>query len=630
MASFVDLPDDIIIEVITHLETARDVSRLTRTCHRFHLLGRTGGGWRAFVRTRFPLLSFGDGGSTVKWDALARTLADGEAAWERRSFQPVALLASERKDNFFTGSPTFAHPYSPAVDAALTFGGAYEVLAWGAGEAVVGRFRPVGGRGGKGDAWFRFEGERAGFKPVTGDITALRIVEPAGKLGMLVGRASGDLQLVSAASGTAGQVVAKYALPSPPEGSKAASWGSVGYIDVLEGHRTLVAGNRSTVCAFPTSADDGSSTIQPLGSHSFLDPTGRPRFIHAARSLGGGDAIACALGWDSRPLRWLTVTPTGFVPRTVPGDPLLDIPLAAKAKTTIRALECVGSSFGPSRAGADMLLTSWDDGTVRLFDPRMPTFSGAVFRDAFQPHEPASSLLSWGAHRFVAGSSNLALVKVFDYRWPARGMDEYRVSDAAPCATRPPVPHPQGEPVDRASTDFLLGLPRACCDYTKGTRCVFHAASRLPAYRPNVCLLLQPFTHTGPQRDQPPARASRVHCMAKSSDTAASFYVGLSGAVAEMRIGDEGKVTPAEAAAATKRGARVQEAGYCFLETGRGRVEMKDDGQPGMGVNSYMPPLVSVRDEGEKVPKGDGRLHRWDERFWRGCIAMALGLFIRE
>ncbi|KAH6690660.1 hypothetical protein F5X68DRAFT_274548 [Plectosphaerella plurivora] len=624
MTSFIDLPDDIIIEIITHLNTARDVAHLARTCQRLHLLGRTGGGWRAFVRSRFPSISPGnDGSSTIHWDALARKLADGEAAWDKRSFRPVALLASKnKKDNFFTGSPTFTHPYSPAVDAALSFGGTYEVVAWGAGETVVGRFKPVGSKGdrGEGHAWFRFDGARAGHKPVTGDVTAMKIVEPAGKLGMLVGRASGNLQLLSAASGNAGQVVASYALPPPPDGSKAASWMSVGYIDVLEGQETLVAGNRSTVCAFPMGTDDTMGPVQPLGSHLFLDPNNRPRFIHAARSLGGGESIACALGWDSRPLRWLTVTSTGFVPREIPGDPMLEIPLADKASTTIRALECVGSSFGPSRAGKDMLLTAWDDGTVRLFDPRAPTLNSAVYRDAFQPHEPASSLLSWGTNRFITGSNNMALVKIFDYRWPKGGLDEYRVSDAAPCSGQVPIPSPQGEPVDRASKQSLVGLA-PCCDHIKGTRCIFHTASRTHAYRPNACLLLQPFPQPEQQRYRVPAQSSRVLCMAKSSDISSSFYIGLSGAVAEMRIGcSGGGVTPWEAVAAMKRGARTQEVGYCILETGRGRVEVTD-GQPGMGINSYMPPLVSMRPEDEELPtptEGEGaRRHRWDKRFWR-------------
>lgn len=621
MASFVDLPDDIILEIITHLETARDVARLARTCRRLHLLGASGGGWRAFVRARFPLLSTGE--SETCWSVAAETLSGAAAAWDRRSFRPVALLASEKLDNFFTGCPPFAHPFSPAVDAALTFGGAYEVVAWGAGEAVLGRFRPTEkSRQGDGDAWFRFEGERAGFRPVTGDVTAIKIVEPAGRLGMLVGRASGDLQLVSAARGDAGQVVASYALPPPPEGSRAASWGSVGYVDVLAGHETLVAGNRSTVCAFPvntTTQESGATPVQPLGTHSFLGPDGKPRFIHAARSLGGGESIACALGWDGRPLRWLTVTPSGLVPRELPGDPLLDIPLGARSTTTIRALECVGASFAPSRAGADMLLTSWDDGTVRLFDPRAPSFRDAVFRDAFQPHETASSLLSWGAHHFAAGSNNMALVKVFDYRWPRGVVQDYYASDAAPCSGRVPVPPPQGEPVDRGTVASLEGLGR-CCDHARGTRCVFHAASRTRAYRPNTCLLLQPFAVPKRQPAAAPARPSRVHCMAKSSDAAGSFYVGLSGAVAEVRIGADGGVTAGEEAAAAKRGARVRETGYCFLETGGGRVDVSADGQAGMGVSSYMPALVGVRPEGEKmatVSKGSAARHRWDERFWR-------------
>ncbi|KAM0286729.1 hypothetical protein ACHAQH_000749 [Verticillium albo-atrum] len=592
--SLAALPTDILLEIIAHFPIAAPIASLSRTSKALHALVAHQG-WKIFLLNAFPSLNLVEP-PAARWDILARALTTNSRLQDRHSYVPVVYTDSRSSTgNFFHGYSSNAHPFSPCVDARVVHAGTQELVVWGAGEDLVGRFRGVTS---KAEGWFRMEGRTAGHKPVEGDVTALRIAEPNGRLGMFVGRASGGLELISADGRDAGRVVREFEVPRLRGTAQGASWGSVGFVNLFPGHERVVSGNRASLGIYSLTSEE--DRVRPLESYTFPGPNDAPtRFIHTAKPLSG-TTIACALGGDDAPLRFLTLTPTGLTPLSTGKPQRLLSKLPKGGQTTVRALETLSPNI---------LLSAWDDGSVRLTDLRSPRGEDALFRDrAYQPDEPLSSLLTWGTERFVAGSNEHPHLKIFDVRRPERG---YAYTDAAPCRVQGPVPAPQG------GWDALLNA-RPRCDVLSGKRCGFHALGRSVGNRPSSVVILQP----GPEARTRPAR---VHGLAKAGDASGSFYIGLPGAVAEVRLGEGGEgVSHAEARAAAVRGWKGEEAEYSFLEIGEGRVasHMDWDGlawsESNLGLRPFAgAPKLVRRTAWDKSQSRRGKAwHRWDKRFW--------------
>ncbi|KAF9876042.1 F-box domain protein [Colletotrichum karsti] len=602
---FDQLPDDIVLEIVCHLRTARDVARLASSCkHLHHLLSEDG--WRTFVRSCFPLLSL-PLSSHPKWKELANALTRQTRAWDTKAFQPIAYTDSRRKDgNFFTGFTNAARPFHPVIDARLTFDKSWELVSWGAGEDIVGRFRPLNTRG-ESDAWFHMEGKAKGYEAGVGDVTAIHIAEPHGKLGLFVGRANGDLSLVSAAPGSAGKTLADFKIPKPTGTLEATTWTSISSIDTLPSQSSVIAGNRATVSLFPLDAET-TGEAAPLDSQTFnTSGQSRTQFIHAAKVMNN-DTVVCALAGDIDPIRYLTITPTGFTPNLASKNPSL---LASRGidtnkRLTVRAIQPVNP--GPS-GHTNLLLSAWDDGTCRLLDIRTPSPYDALYRDMYQPFEPVSSLITYGSDRFVAGSAEIEALKIFDFRWSK----SYYHSAALPCWSGTPFPDPL-----RGTSSRPLSLMGVGCDHFRGRSCVWHEHSRKDYYRPNYRSHVMPFK--GASR----ASNSRIFSLAKASDVSDSFYVGLAGAVAEFTTASQDgqdAVPTAVSSAAEKRGWRARESQFSFAETGDGLLH------PGVSMSTFMPRLVQRFGDELDAPHFSGwhskqtpktaAWHRWDKSFWR-------------
>ncbi|KAI8265251.1 hypothetical protein K4K58_011512 [Colletotrichum sp. SAR11_239] len=603
---FDQLPDDIVLEIVSHLRTARDIARLASSCkHLHHLLSEDG--WRTFVRTCFPLLSL-PLGQHPRWNELANTLTRQARAWDTKAFQSIAYTDSHRTEgNFFTGFSNAARPFHPIIDARLTFDKSWELVSWGAGEDIVGRFRPLNSRG-ESDAWFRMEGKANGYEAGVGDVTAIHLTEPDGKLGLLVGRANGDLSLVSAAPGSAGKTLSHFKIPKPTGGLELTTWTSIGSIDTLPNQSSVVAGNRATISLFPLNTDNtGDAT--PLDSLTFdMSGTARTQFIHAAKAMNN-DTIVCALSGSSDPIRYLTVTPTGFTPEVASKNPdlLQSRGLDPDKRLTVRAIQPVNP--GPS-GHTNLLLSAWDDGTCRLMDIRTPSPFDALYRDMYQPFEAVSSLITYGSDRFVAGSAEIEALKIFDFRWTK----SYYHSAALPCWSGTPFPDPL-----RGTSSRPLSLNGVGCNHFRGNRCVWHENSTRDYYRPNYRFHVMPFK--GASR----ASSSRIFSLAKASDVSDSFYIGLAGAVAEFSTAFNGEaddvVPSAVATAAEKRGWKARESQFSFAETGDGLLH------PGVSMSTFMPRLVQRFGDEIDAPQYSGwytkqtpktaAWHRWDKSFWR-------------
>ncbi|OHF00243.1 hypothetical protein CORC01_04432 [Colletotrichum orchidophilum] len=605
---FDQLPDDVVLEIVSHLSTARDVARLSSSCKHLHFLLNEDG-WRTFVRTCFPLHSL-PLGKSPKWGELANTLTRQARAWDMKAFQTTAYTDNRRRDgNYFTGFTNAGRPFHPVIDARLVFDNSWELVTWGAGEDVVGRFRPHNSRG-ESDAWFRMEGKTKGYEAGVGDVTAIHLAEPNGKLGMLVGRANGDLQLVSAAPGSAGKALSTFKIPTPTGGLEATTWTSIGSIDTLPNQTSVIAGNRATISLFSLAADETGAAL-PLDSQTFQVPGqgGRKQFIHSAKALNN-DTIVCALSNDTDPIRYLTVTPAGFTPNLASKHTSLLVSrgIDAGKKLTARVIQPVNP--GPS-GHTNLLLSAWDDGTIRLLDIRTPSPFDVLYRDMYQPFETHSSLLTYGSDHFVAGSNELEALKVFDFRWAK----SYYHSAALPCWSGTPFPDPQ-----RGTSSRPLSMRGVGCDHPRGRKCIWHEYSQRDYYRPNYRFHVQPF------RGAVRSTTNRVFSLAKASDVSDSFYVGLAGAVAEFSTtvpgyAEQDEVAPAVASAAEKRGWSAGASHFSFAETGDALLA------PGTSMSLFMPRLTQrftdevgapqFREWWSKTPPKTAAWHRWDPSFWR-------------
>ncbi|TEA20362.1 hypothetical protein C8034_v000211 [Colletotrichum sidae] len=602
---FDQLSDDIVLEIISQLRTARDVARLALSSRHLHSLIHNEG-WRTFVRTCFPLHVL-PLGTNPKWNELAETLTRQTRAWDTKAFQPIAYTDERRQGgNFFTGYHNTARPFQPVIDARLTFDKTWEVVSWGAGEDVVGRFRTLNSRG-ESDAWFRMEGKAKGYRAGGGDVTAIHLTEPNGKLGLLTGRANGDLSLVSASPGSAGQTLSSFKIPKPVGTLEATSWTSIGSIDTLPNRTSVIAGNRATVSLFPLDLD-ATGEAAPLDSQSFGTPgLDRTQYLHAVKAMSN-DTIACAIGGDRDPIRYLTISPAGFTPNNASKNPglLASCRIDVNKKSTVRAIQPVKPGpFGHT----NLLLSAWDDGTCRLTDLRTPSPYDVLYRDMYQPFEAVSSLITYGSDRFVAGSAETEALKIFDFRWSK----SYYHSSALPCWNGTPFPDPIRETSSRS-----LSLANVKCDHFRREPCVWHRLSREDHYRPNSRLHIMQF------KGAPRASNSGIFSLAKASDVSDSFYVGLAGAVAEFSTagGDNQDGVPSAAVtAAEKRGLKASPSLFSFAETGDGKLS------PGISMSIYMPRLIQrfgTEIDGpqyggwykRQTPK-NAVWHRWDSGFWR-------------
>ena len=147
------------------------------------------------------------------------------------------------------------------------------------------------------------------------------------------------------------------------------------------------------------------------------------------------------------------------------------------------------------------MLSSWDDGTIRLQDLRTPSPVDRVYQDNFEVATPINALVAYGLERFIAGSAYTHMLKVFDFRW-TKG---YYHTDSLPCASNSPYPTPR-PPTIVDKPEYHDNQP--FCNHILGRLCRWHALSRHDFYRPN-CNIYLPFRNYV---------SSPIYSLAKTSD----------------------------------------------------------------------------------------------------------------
>ncbi|KAK5995143.1 hypothetical protein PT974_03539 [Cladobotryum mycophilum] len=509
-ASLGSLPDDLILDIVHYLDTARDVAHFEAASKRTHNLVKQSG-WRDFVKDKFASIR----------------LPSDDRCWNKRGVyltiideQPPAWNGI-RSRGFMGQSVSF----QSVMTATMVSSYPEELFVFGAGEDLVFRRRPTTTE--TQDKWGRLKGRDMGYTAGSGDVTAMTILERGPTPEIVVGRATGDLQLMSADFKTLGDITQDL-LPLDEQttglgtqpmrtspGQMAVSWAE------WEPKNQILVSCRSSILTLYNLNNTEEESLRPImyydvSKANLSDETSLMRNVKFMTP----DIVACGLGGCRQPLRWAQIRPDGleFFYAAKNGLMAKDMEMGPATgpdeKTTVRAIEPV---YGMN---PNLLLSAWDDGSHRLSDLRTPSDHDAIYRDRFQPYQASSSMIVYGSERFVTGNNWGPDIRFFDFRYPR----PYKHYNALPCSPIPPIP---GRPFqkDGLNRTVIPERPVAKCDHVHGQKCTWHEMSAEQSWQPDAVL------HMGsPTLD-------RVHSLTKAADTSSSFYIGFRGSVVEMTLG---------------------------------------------------------------------------------------------
>ena len=545
-----DLPEDIWRLIFTDLACARDLRAVALQCRRLNQIVQEEG-WRVFVKTRFRSLDIPVPSSkrNVTWQQLADSLTWQSRNWDRRAvrFEYIRPVEETRHSG---------RPYQPIVDADYDFEEQQETLIWGAGENIVARFRKKRPLGQASNVSWRYSaGTKVGYKCGRGDVRALSIVKDwrahNGDRAFLAGRDNGDLGLCSLEPPRFGKLIAAFKGEPKAEGSPGGAitnpWSShstINSVDILNtGSKMLAAAATRTRVLIYDMPEDEPTDLYPSDYFKLGEDTvGSPEIssdhltqICHATWMGQNKTIAIALKGCQDPLRYLTLTPTGWVVQTAAKNSKLENDFGIRyGNVCPKSLSPIRPQ-GLNQTSTDLLLSAWRDGTCRLQDLRTPSSFDMVYQDDVDPAATMEVLMSWGTERFIGGGMDAGLIKVFDFRWHR----PYHHTEALPCADRVPYPPPcqpfLKDPLHVALRAYNVG---AVCDHVSKKPCRYHGLARHSYYRPNSCFLMSRAMY----ETQISTSARRIisdgaiWSFAKISDCMPNFYVGVSGGIIECAL----------------------------------------------------------------------------------------------
>lgn len=367
------LPDDIFLDIVQQLGSARDLAHLGAVSRRANNLVERDG-WVPFVRRHFPSLTLPPV-EPGQWRGLAERLTYLDKCWEKRGFVLSEYL---EKQSLGSGQQPARARQSVAaptvVDATVLASEQKECVAWGCGENLVVMSMPCHGRNAhRKRRWRELPGATKGYRPGNGDITALSVLDHDGSPQLAIGRADGSLQIQPLGQKDFGetsfeleQPVTKSlrnqtngSIPSP--GQTAVSW-----TEYHAQSNMLATGQSSTVALYDLGGDT-ASTLRAVHHLNLSTPENSDLNLVRSIKFLDKDTVAIGLGGSQNPLRLAKVTPDGMrLVDMAPRSPRIQDALRSHHRSnggesrTVRAIEAVGS---PNRG--DLLLSAWDDGTYR-------------------------------------------------------------------------------------------------------------------------------------------------------------------------------------------------------------------------------------------------------------------------
>ncbi|KAK0707427.1 hypothetical protein B0H67DRAFT_495384 [Lasiosphaeris hirsuta] len=565
-----DLPDDVLRLILANLESARDLWALALSCHRLHRFVDDDG-WRVFVRSRFRSLAIAipgpaqsdpgrDGVDDTRDDAktnsneprkgrpsyrqLAESLTWQSRCWDRRALRFQALQPTAKPRERGARNPRGGR-FQPVVDAHLDPDTREEMVIWGAGEDVVARYRQPGGAAATKVTWAGSDGKDFGFGAGYDDVRALSIVRGQarydGGRSFLTGRDNGELALLSAEPDRFGDRLVQFRpVSASVDGDEVdentqrpVEQETINSLAVLrDGPKSLIAAaTKSSVIVYGLPEDDATEatplTIYDLRRDIF--PSGTQ--LCRAAWMGQGEIMALALRGCNDPLRYLSITPTGWTHHTAAKNADIeqryDITYGNVCPNSLQPVRPHASSKG----GPSLLLSAWRDGTCRLQDLRTPSVFDAVYQDNIDPWADSEVLMTYGTERFISGGMNGETIKIFDFRWTKN----YYHTSGLSCLGATPFPEPP-QPFHKRPPGSDRTTPTACrrarCNHVAGLPCRWHEFSRDIYFRPNASFFL---SKALPDRG-PNSGVGSVWSLAKASDYSPNFYIGITGGILEANL----------------------------------------------------------------------------------------------
>jgi hypothetical protein len=387
------LPPELLSQIVSHVETARALSNLSKTCKRIHTFVQQDG-FRVFSRTRFPYFQPPTIYSSSFWRDAAHALTTHSRNWDRKAFLAWSIHHpsenghdDRRQRAYLRAGQTMG--FVPVIDSYETwYGGDWssrkEVVAWGAGAGLVMRVKHMGSKAkdmrlatkirNRGDfnvhehtiSWDKFL--KKGAVEGRDDITSVNI-RPQQNLKdpeqVIVGRASGSLSLVSLPrlrhEGQA-KVLVSYETAGRPVRSATTTPGS---------HRLLVAClSDSIVALYPL--DSARTHVSNAGETSVI-PTGHSGRTWSSRFLRD-DRLAVGLGPAKIPIRIYDIGRGELMPKSVCSLALSDADADARldmlevdsaSATSIYSLAEIPLSSLAGGAEGDIFLSGGYDGFTR-------------------------------------------------------------------------------------------------------------------------------------------------------------------------------------------------------------------------------------------------------------------------
>ncbi|KAK7992098.1 hypothetical protein PG988_000892 [Apiospora saccharicola] len=543
------LPLDVLLIILNHLNTARSVARLGTTSRRLREAVKVDG-WRSFVRSHFGTLRLPPNVPDDEWQVLAKTLTWQSRAWERHALtvdsfiphkdqQPRGARGGGDRRQQRPAQRTQTFPCQIIVDASSRKEGksVQETVVWGAGEDIFARCRNTAAAAPHSETWHSLTGAQNEFKPGKDDVTSISILDQETQSKVVVGRASGDLRLLSLDPANFGQTHMSFQPSTTEDVRDHYTQNEIQALDFDRISSTLAASTKGNVFLYnmgPLECDkvgtedgeEGHISVKPRDAFDVHSLEGSTPFktIRCMRFTANGD-IALGLTSSTQPLRYLTLSPTGprldAASKILPSGRATDVyALKDWTNATVRGLLPIDAASIAGGKG-NVVLSSYEDGTIRLQDMRSPSPVDTIFQDNFEVMTPSGALLAYGTERFIAGNARSNTVKIFDFRWNKA----YLHTASLPCRSETPYPSPRPPTLTKPPS-----YPeRGCCDHVRGHECTWHALSKESYYRPNYTVYL-PMINT---------KSSPVYSLAKSSDTSPTLYAGLAGELVEMNLREE-------------------------------------------------------------------------------------------
>ena len=423
--SLQDCPPELLAHIVLYLETTPDLLRLSLSCKKLHSYIERDG-YRVFVQNQYPVIP-----TPPIWKAAAHALSRQLQGWERKSLFARCLQPpreAEESHHGYRGRRARGQTmgYQPTIASYESWTGSTwtsrkEVVAWGAGATlilrvrwmgpdVLGEWKEVKRRGGDLKEfdqhrhkcrWWKIKDPA--YEDGRDDITTVKLLGDSQNNSrdserVIVGRATGDLIIVKVKHDD--QHSWKKEVHFTHSGQ------TVRFACISCGPRpaVVVCLGDSTIAVYHVRTD--KEHVEPTGivQVPVLEKSCRIWSLVFLRH----NCLAVGLGPSMTPIRIYEIGSD-----EIPSQPIRALAIGVKKHTAYSLAPLPHSTCTPGTEG-NLFLSGGYDGVVRLHDLGSPLAVIASFSDPVDSISAIYTLLPLGHGRFLAGSANYSILKVFD------------------------------------------------------------------------------------------------------------------------------------------------------------------------------------------------------------------------